>query len=158
MIRRPPRSTQGVSSAASDVYKRQMLTTLRMVKVFRGCRLFQNDTFQKNALQIKKTPYKCTEDDIIKFLDPYTPMANSMKWILRAPQQKKGVVLRMQSSEDVEKVIAEKNKKELYGRKLEIRKYSDSKYEDFKQKDTFDSPQATPQTTPKKEEQQSSLR
>eukprot|EP00831_Metopus_contortus_P028765 TRINITY_DN23811_c0_g1_i3.p2 TRINITY_DN23811_c0_g1~~TRINITY_DN23811_c0_g1_i3.p2 ORF type:complete len:137 (-),score=26.33 TRINITY_DN23811_c0_g1_i3:60-470(-) len=25
MIRRPPRSTQGVSSAASDVYKRQML-------------------------------------------------------------------------------------------------------------------------------------
>eukprot|EP00831_Metopus_contortus_P033174 TRINITY_DN26641_c0_g1_i3.p2 TRINITY_DN26641_c0_g1~~TRINITY_DN26641_c0_g1_i3.p2 ORF type:complete len:106 (+),score=27.93 TRINITY_DN26641_c0_g1_i3:82-399(+) len=26
MIRRPPRSTQGVSSAASDVYKRQELT------------------------------------------------------------------------------------------------------------------------------------
>ena len=26
MIRRPPRSTQGVSSAASDVYKRQVLT------------------------------------------------------------------------------------------------------------------------------------
>ena len=25
MIRRPPRSTQGVSSAASDVYKRQKL-------------------------------------------------------------------------------------------------------------------------------------
>ena len=25
MIRRPPRSTQGVSSAASDVYKRQVL-------------------------------------------------------------------------------------------------------------------------------------
>ncbi|WP_460413886.1 hypothetical protein [Staphylococcus aureus] len=25
MIRRPPRSTQGVSSAASDVYKRQFL-------------------------------------------------------------------------------------------------------------------------------------
>eukprot|EP00831_Metopus_contortus_P074551 TRINITY_DN6809_c0_g1_i1.p2 TRINITY_DN6809_c0_g1~~TRINITY_DN6809_c0_g1_i1.p2 ORF type:complete len:101 (-),score=24.41 TRINITY_DN6809_c0_g1_i1:135-437(-) len=25
MIRRPPRSTQGVSSAASDVYKRQLL-------------------------------------------------------------------------------------------------------------------------------------
>eukprot|EP00831_Metopus_contortus_P017113 TRINITY_DN17205_c0_g1_i7.p2 TRINITY_DN17205_c0_g1~~TRINITY_DN17205_c0_g1_i7.p2 ORF type:complete len:219 (+),score=39.89 TRINITY_DN17205_c0_g1_i7:129-785(+) len=33
MIRRPPRSTQGVSSAASDVYKRQ---TLRIVKVFWG--------------------------------------------------------------------------------------------------------------------------
>ena len=28
MIRRPPRSTQGVSSAASDVYKRQYLHTL----------------------------------------------------------------------------------------------------------------------------------
>ena len=26
MIRRPPRSTQGVSSAASDVYKRQEIT------------------------------------------------------------------------------------------------------------------------------------
>ena len=25
MIRRPPRSTQGVSSAASDVYKRQLI-------------------------------------------------------------------------------------------------------------------------------------
>ena len=27
MIRRPPRSTQGVSSAASDVYKRQLVAT-----------------------------------------------------------------------------------------------------------------------------------
>ena len=27
MIRRPPRSTQGVSSAASDVYKRQKSST-----------------------------------------------------------------------------------------------------------------------------------
>ena len=32
MIRRPPRSTQGVSSAASDVYKRQMITCSRMIK------------------------------------------------------------------------------------------------------------------------------
>ncbi|WP_460413958.1 hypothetical protein, partial [Staphylococcus aureus] len=29
MIRRPPRSTQGVSSAASDVYKRQASTSAR---------------------------------------------------------------------------------------------------------------------------------
>ena len=29
MIRRPPRSTQGVSSAASDVYKRQLVKRLR---------------------------------------------------------------------------------------------------------------------------------
>eukprot|EP00831_Metopus_contortus_P026997 TRINITY_DN22819_c0_g1_i2.p3 TRINITY_DN22819_c0_g1~~TRINITY_DN22819_c0_g1_i2.p3 ORF type:complete len:106 (-),score=23.14 TRINITY_DN22819_c0_g1_i2:84-401(-) len=28
MIRRPPRSTQGVSSAASDVYKRQMISRI----------------------------------------------------------------------------------------------------------------------------------
>ena len=27
MIRRPPRSTQGVSSAASDVYKRQLVVS-----------------------------------------------------------------------------------------------------------------------------------
>eukprot|EP00831_Metopus_contortus_P011008 TRINITY_DN14336_c0_g1_i2.p4 TRINITY_DN14336_c0_g1~~TRINITY_DN14336_c0_g1_i2.p4 ORF type:complete len:100 (-),score=14.42 TRINITY_DN14336_c0_g1_i2:83-382(-) len=29
MIRRPPRSTQGVSSAASDVYKRQITDSLK---------------------------------------------------------------------------------------------------------------------------------
>ena len=33
MIRRPPRSTQGVSSAASDVYKRQELGIARWVGV-----------------------------------------------------------------------------------------------------------------------------
>ena len=32
MIRRPPRSTQGVSSAASDVYKRQVLRQLISLK------------------------------------------------------------------------------------------------------------------------------
>eukprot|EP00831_Metopus_contortus_P073833 TRINITY_DN6737_c0_g1_i3.p2 TRINITY_DN6737_c0_g1~~TRINITY_DN6737_c0_g1_i3.p2 ORF type:complete len:120 (+),score=22.97 TRINITY_DN6737_c0_g1_i3:115-474(+) len=31
MIRRPPRSTQGVSSAASDVYKRQLLCQVIMI-------------------------------------------------------------------------------------------------------------------------------
>src|SRR5680860_1191593 len=31
MIRRPPRSTQSRSSAASDVYKRQALTVLRLL-------------------------------------------------------------------------------------------------------------------------------
>ncbi|WP_460413917.1 hypothetical protein, partial [Staphylococcus aureus] len=31
MIRRPPRSTQGVSSAASDVYKRQLRKTCTQV-------------------------------------------------------------------------------------------------------------------------------
>jgi len=31
MIRRPPRSTQGVSSAASDVYKRQIKSPLDLI-------------------------------------------------------------------------------------------------------------------------------
>ena len=35
MIRRPPRSTQGVSSAASDVYKRQPTSYLQRVRPFR---------------------------------------------------------------------------------------------------------------------------
>ena len=34
MIRRPPRSTQGVSSAASDVYKRQVVNRARRVQRF----------------------------------------------------------------------------------------------------------------------------
>ena len=33
MIRRPPRSTQGVSSAASDVYKRQPLPYAHFVQI-----------------------------------------------------------------------------------------------------------------------------
>ena len=42
MIRRPPRSTQGVSSAASDVYKRQLYTRrhLPWVAVLVGWFLF----------------------------------------------------------------------------------------------------------------------
>ena len=38
MIRRPPRSTQGVSSAASDVYKRQVLYRARPVLACLGSR------------------------------------------------------------------------------------------------------------------------
>ena len=33
MIRRPPRSTQGVSSAASDVYKRQIYYYISVIKM-----------------------------------------------------------------------------------------------------------------------------
>ena len=36
MIRRPPRSTQGVSSAASDVYKRQHLAVTKLDGTARG--------------------------------------------------------------------------------------------------------------------------
>eukprot|EP00831_Metopus_contortus_P013139 TRINITY_DN1530_c0_g1_i3.p2 TRINITY_DN1530_c0_g1~~TRINITY_DN1530_c0_g1_i3.p2 ORF type:complete len:116 (-),score=19.80 TRINITY_DN1530_c0_g1_i3:71-418(-) len=37
MIRRPPRSTQGVSSAASDVYKRQVSTQSTWDIIQMGC-------------------------------------------------------------------------------------------------------------------------
>eukprot|EP00831_Metopus_contortus_P073652 TRINITY_DN6718_c0_g1_i3.p1 TRINITY_DN6718_c0_g1~~TRINITY_DN6718_c0_g1_i3.p1 ORF type:complete len:134 (-),score=27.41 TRINITY_DN6718_c0_g1_i3:82-483(-) len=37
MIRRPPRSTQGVSSAASDVYKRQVLMTVLGMALAQNC-------------------------------------------------------------------------------------------------------------------------
>eukprot|EP00831_Metopus_contortus_P066117 TRINITY_DN589_c0_g1_i3.p4 TRINITY_DN589_c0_g1~~TRINITY_DN589_c0_g1_i3.p4 ORF type:complete len:105 (-),score=27.88 TRINITY_DN589_c0_g1_i3:66-380(-) len=37
MIRRPPRSTQGVSSAASDVYKRQVSTQSTWDRILMHC-------------------------------------------------------------------------------------------------------------------------
>jgi len=40
MIRRPPRSTQGVSSAASDLYKRQASGTSGMKASINGCMHF----------------------------------------------------------------------------------------------------------------------
>ena len=49
MIRRPPRSTQGVSSAASDVYKRQMRTEKYMVR---------KPVTEKMIEVTKKTTYK----------------------------------------------------------------------------------------------------
>ena len=42
MIRRPPRSTQGVSSAASDVYKRQVLIMMQLSYILMG--MFLDDT------------------------------------------------------------------------------------------------------------------
>ena len=57
MIRRPPRSTQGVSSAASDVYKRQLLNIKSLKKVYiqdiriSGSELFsQNDVVKNSSL------------------------------------------------------------------------------------------------------------
>ena len=41
MIRRPPRSTQGVSSAASDVYKRQ--AHIQGIKNFTGAEVMATD-------------------------------------------------------------------------------------------------------------------
>eukprot|EP00831_Metopus_contortus_P033277 TRINITY_DN26707_c0_g1_i1.p2 TRINITY_DN26707_c0_g1~~TRINITY_DN26707_c0_g1_i1.p2 ORF type:complete len:102 (-),score=27.60 TRINITY_DN26707_c0_g1_i1:145-450(-) len=57
MLRRPPRSTQGVSSAASDVYKRQVSTqstwVLRTVRKKPIIPCKQNET--KAGFEIRKT-------------------------------------------------------------------------------------------------------
>eukprot|EP00831_Metopus_contortus_P018655 TRINITY_DN17972_c0_g1_i1.p1 TRINITY_DN17972_c0_g1~~TRINITY_DN17972_c0_g1_i1.p1 ORF type:complete len:113 (-),score=15.95 TRINITY_DN17972_c0_g1_i1:68-406(-) len=45
MIRRPPRSTQGVSSAASDVYKRQILLNQMRVRMIHPTILDVCNTF-----------------------------------------------------------------------------------------------------------------
>eukprot|EP00831_Metopus_contortus_P052676 TRINITY_DN4422_c0_g1_i2.p1 TRINITY_DN4422_c0_g1~~TRINITY_DN4422_c0_g1_i2.p1 ORF type:complete len:262 (+),score=72.37 TRINITY_DN4422_c0_g1_i2:93-878(+) len=49
MIRRPPRSTQGVSSAASDVYKRQVSTqsTWGIKEMKKGSSKFEDKMFEK---------------------------------------------------------------------------------------------------------------
>eukprot|EP00831_Metopus_contortus_P039515 TRINITY_DN3096_c0_g1_i4.p1 TRINITY_DN3096_c0_g1~~TRINITY_DN3096_c0_g1_i4.p1 ORF type:complete len:603 (+),score=112.24 TRINITY_DN3096_c0_g1_i4:108-1916(+) len=47
MIRRPPRSTQGVSSAASDVYKRQVVSTQSTWVIVAG----KNDSSAKDAAE-----------------------------------------------------------------------------------------------------------
>ncbi|GAB5802026.1 hypothetical protein JMUB7516_27350 [Staphylococcus aureus] len=54
MIRRPPRSTQGVSSAASDVYKRQAYTQ----SVFSGRRIEKllHDSIRMMWLAQNQTP------------------------------------------------------------------------------------------------------
>eukprot|EP00831_Metopus_contortus_P075450 TRINITY_DN69196_c0_g1_i2.p1 TRINITY_DN69196_c0_g1~~TRINITY_DN69196_c0_g1_i2.p1 ORF type:complete len:139 (-),score=18.07 TRINITY_DN69196_c0_g1_i2:109-525(-) len=56
MIRRPPRSTQGVSSAASDVYKRQSLYNLESERP-----LYNPDT--KNPSYLKLAEY-CLEHKV----------------------------------------------------------------------------------------------
>ena len=48
MIRRPPRSTQSRSSAASDVYKRQGFAGLP-----RGCRRYLQKGFMRKRARVK---------------------------------------------------------------------------------------------------------
>ena len=69
MIRRPPRSTQGVSSAASDVYKRQ----LKMFTIWPAFAAFQEDI--KGTIEVGKLAdltvfskdiMKVPEEEIIK--------------------------------------------------------------------------------------------
>src|SRR5450756_3125431 len=60
MIRRPPRSTQSRSSAASDVYKRQILDVL-------GCRdkfsEFGQVRYTANAIEVAMTLDVVAQDD-----------------------------------------------------------------------------------------------
>ena len=50
MIRRPPRSTQSRSSAASDVYKRQLIKHVRIRESI-------NFEFRAEAFNLTNTPY-----------------------------------------------------------------------------------------------------
>eukprot|EP00831_Metopus_contortus_P019871 TRINITY_DN18665_c0_g1_i1.p1 TRINITY_DN18665_c0_g1~~TRINITY_DN18665_c0_g1_i1.p1 ORF type:complete len:121 (-),score=35.62 TRINITY_DN18665_c0_g1_i1:170-532(-) len=57
MIRRPPRSTQGVSSAASDVYKRQNASCVQFIKGItrkqnnvRSCDKDNSDTIEEEEI------------------------------------------------------------------------------------------------------------
>src|SRR5450756_3235866 len=61
MIRRPPRSTQSRSSAASDVYKRQgeiIERRSKKGKTFYGCNRYPDCTFVAWG---KPVPEKCSE-------------------------------------------------------------------------------------------------
>ena len=75
MIRRPPRSTQGVSSAASDVYKRQLLDSENNNNLISSENLYKgacvkiknsNKTFQviglnrgKEICWVREWPFAC---------------------------------------------------------------------------------------------------
>eukprot|EP00831_Metopus_contortus_P027109 TRINITY_DN22897_c0_g1_i1.p3 TRINITY_DN22897_c0_g1~~TRINITY_DN22897_c0_g1_i1.p3 ORF type:complete len:106 (+),score=17.53 TRINITY_DN22897_c0_g1_i1:89-406(+) len=74
MIRRPPRSTQGVSSAASDVYKRQVSTQSTWalpsinrffkdisVKIFLRIKKLSETEFALKKIQAKHTTLKTTK-------------------------------------------------------------------------------------------------
>eukprot|EP01016_Furgasonia_blochmanni_P055158 TRINITY_DN9180_c0_g2_i6.p3 TRINITY_DN9180_c0_g2~~TRINITY_DN9180_c0_g2_i6.p3 ORF type:complete len:104 (+),score=18.16 TRINITY_DN9180_c0_g2_i6:21-332(+) len=62
MIRRPPRSTQSRSSAASDVYKRQIIIVIQKILQQSSCLLFKmmamNGRLKRGARRNKNTS-KC---------------------------------------------------------------------------------------------------
>ena len=73
MIRRPPRSTQGVSSAASDVYKRQALERADMLyaeidrnKLFKGT-VKEEDRSVMNICFVMNDEYKDLEKPFLDF-------------------------------------------------------------------------------------------
>eukprot|EP00831_Metopus_contortus_P030244 TRINITY_DN24826_c0_g1_i1.p1 TRINITY_DN24826_c0_g1~~TRINITY_DN24826_c0_g1_i1.p1 ORF type:complete len:103 (+),score=21.88 TRINITY_DN24826_c0_g1_i1:134-442(+) len=53
MIRRPPRSTQGVSSAASDVYKRQGEIRMKQKQLMTSAHKFAHESLIKNHIGMK---------------------------------------------------------------------------------------------------------
>eukprot|EP00831_Metopus_contortus_P026936 TRINITY_DN2277_c0_g1_i4.p1 TRINITY_DN2277_c0_g1~~TRINITY_DN2277_c0_g1_i4.p1 ORF type:complete len:257 (+),score=68.13 TRINITY_DN2277_c0_g1_i4:167-937(+) len=69
MIRRPPRSTQGVSSAASDVYKRQVQRRVHGVAVKKEDNIFDDFVDCKRVLREIKLLRKLEHPNIVKLLD-----------------------------------------------------------------------------------------
>ena len=72
MIRRPPRSTQGVSSAASDVYKRQKLGGECSVKLYKNSLILrvcmtEKPFIHKKAFANVKTSFMY-HDEVAKIL------------------------------------------------------------------------------------------
>src|SRR5680860_247815 len=69
MIRRPPRSTQSRSSAASDVYKRQQQHVLHRVLLLGNGRLLdEREATESTALRQGSTPPRSTRRNLIRNL------------------------------------------------------------------------------------------
>ena len=77
MIRRPPRSTQSRSSAASDVYKRQIITGDGADEIFAG----YNFLIQKDHTEIKNELKRMKE--IMHF--PSQKIANALGMSIEMP-------------------------------------------------------------------------
>eukprot|EP00831_Metopus_contortus_P021865 TRINITY_DN19868_c0_g1_i1.p1 TRINITY_DN19868_c0_g1~~TRINITY_DN19868_c0_g1_i1.p1 ORF type:complete len:142 (+),score=21.69 TRINITY_DN19868_c0_g1_i1:71-496(+) len=87
MIRRPPRSTQGVSSAASDVYKRQDIykaSRLRIIPRFQQSQLFEYELasllydIRKSAKRTKPNGNIILEIFALNLFDSAIPSNNSL--------------------------------------------------------------------------------
>eukprot|EP00656_Telonema_subtile_P033811 TRINITY_DN37740_c0_g1_i1.p1 TRINITY_DN37740_c0_g1~~TRINITY_DN37740_c0_g1_i1.p1 ORF type:complete len:115 (-),score=25.11 TRINITY_DN37740_c0_g1_i1:28-372(-) len=80
MIRRPPRSTLSSSSAASDVYKRQVLDTFTSMYIeYEHIRGFPNPQF--SFRRVSKEHYKqgaFLSDGTISFLTQFNPVVQMM--------------------------------------------------------------------------------
>eukprot|EP00831_Metopus_contortus_P012861 TRINITY_DN15189_c0_g1_i2.p4 TRINITY_DN15189_c0_g1~~TRINITY_DN15189_c0_g1_i2.p4 ORF type:complete len:102 (+),score=20.10 TRINITY_DN15189_c0_g1_i2:39-344(+) len=91
MIRRPPRSTQGVSSAASDVYKRQAVTNISIRAAIDTATLAEFVIFSspnQAPISLPVVKIKHNEDTEIsaKFTDKH--VSYSLLW---TPQERKAI-------------------------------------------------------------------